>query len=147
MTFTIITDTREKRPYKWDNSIVGTLKTGDYTVQGYESQVAIERKSKADAYGSIGGGRKRFEREFERLSGYEYAVLVIECTYRDFLITPIHSKLNSKVAINTLYSWSIKYGVNIWFADNREYGKKLVYGLLEMFWRIKENEKKRSSDK
>lgn len=143
LDFTIICDTREQKPYKYDNSIIGTLKTGDYSIQNYTDKIAIERKSKVDAYGSIGKGRKRFEREFMRLSEMEYAAVVIECSYRDFLITPIHCQLSSKVAINTLISWQIKYGVHVWFADDRERGKQLIWGILEMWWRIKENERVR----
>ena len=60
--FTIAVDTREQRPYQYPGAQVCTLPTGDYSVVGLKDRVAIERKTKADAYSSLGQGRARFRR-------------------------------------------------------------------------------------
>lgn len=113
------------------------LRSGDYSLFGYENRMAIERKTLSDAYSSIGAGRKRFERELERLSGMDYAAIVIEATLEDFLRAPAFSKMNPKAAVNSLLAWSVKYRVCVFFAGNRRYGKTLTYRLLEKFWKYK----------
>jgi len=81
--FTIAIDTREQAPYYFNNLHAGsdksyrpmeiqtarvTLQQGDYSIVGHESHVAIERKSKADLFGTLSAGRERFQRELERLT-------------------------------------------------------------------------------
>jgi len=49
----IVVDTREQRAYTFPESRVGgvvqaALPAGDYSVQGFETQIAIERKSLSD---------------------------------------------------------------------------------------------------
>jgi len=140
--FIIIVDSREQRPYEFEHSVTSGLPSGDYSILGYEypsgdHSIAIERKSKSDAYGTIGRGRKRFIRELERLSKYDYAAILIESSLQDFLKVPKFSEMNPRSAINSLISWSIRYGVHVWFADNRILGKTLVYRILEKFyWNI-----------
>ena len=46
----IIIDSREQIPYEFEGSQVGTLKSGDYSLDGFQDRVAVERKSKADLY-------------------------------------------------------------------------------------------------
>ena len=83
---TVIVDTREQTPFHFLNidpwPIVpvshATLKTGDYSLRGYESRLTIERKSIGDFLGSISADRDRFEREFERMAEMEFAAVVIE---------------------------------------------------------------------
>ena len=135
MIVIIIIDTREQKPYKLPNSITATLQTGDYSLKGFEDKITIERKTKTDAYGSLGKGRKRFEREFIRLSGFDYAAVIIECSAKNFIIKPKYSRLNPKSAINTLVSWSIRYGVHVWFASDRKIGRFLTYRMLEKYWK------------
>ncbi len=57
----IIIDTREQAPFTFEGyeTKIATLKTGDYSLEGFEDKVAVERKSKADAYGCVGGSRMR----------------------------------------------------------------------------------------
>ena len=73
--FTIIVDTRENLPYLFHGYTCGMkrsgLKTGDYSIEGYESAICIERKSKEDLYsnskfsrnGRIDGCAQAFKRK------------------------------------------------------------------------------------
>ncbi|MBA4389105.1 MAG: hypothetical protein C0404_14125 [Verrucomicrobia bacterium] len=133
----IVIDTREQRPYAFANAVSGTLSSGDYSIQGLEDRVTIERKTKADAYGSLGRGRARFQREFERLALYDYAAVVVEDTVPGFLNRPAHSKMNPKAAICSLLAWSVRYRVPVFFAGDRDHARALTYKLLEMFWRYR----------
>ena len=137
--FVIVTDTREQHPYKFENSITKALKTGDYSVFGLEDKIAVERKTKKDAYISLGVGRVRFEKELVRLSKLDYSAIVIESSLADFLCPPTYTAMNPKAAINSLISWSIKYKVFIFFASDREHARALVYHILQKFWKHRTN--------
>ncbi|MCP4573814.1 MAG: hypothetical protein GY838_15760 [bacterium] len=138
--FTIAIDTREQLPYEFPGAVVKTLSTGDYSLEGLEDQVAIERKTKADAYGSLGQGRARFRREWERLAGLDYAAVVVEDSVPGFLRRPPHSKMNPRSAIGSLLAWSVRYRVPVFFAGDRTHGQALTGKLLEMFWKYRHAE-------
>lgn len=93
--FAIVVDTREQLPYTFDglhtdrsapggrrrivvDRRIATLQQGDYSLVGHESRVAVERKSLADLFGTLGQGRERFQRELLRLAGLDRAAIVVE---------------------------------------------------------------------
>ena len=117
--FVIAIDTREQRPYEFPGAEVCTLPTGDYSIVGLTDRVTIERKSKADAYSSLGHGRARFRRELERLALFDYAAIVVEDTVPGFMKRPPHSKMNPRSAIGSLLAWSVRYRVPVFFAGDR----------------------------
>src|SRR5262245_65799952 len=61
------------------------LATGDYSLAGYQTRLAVERKSLEDLIGTCRerGRRKRFEAELARLDLFEAAHVVIEATWED----------------------------------------------------------------
>ena len=128
-------DTREQKPYRFPRSEMKTLPTGDYSVVGLEDRIAIERKTKEDAYSSLGQGRARFERELQRLSRYDYAAVVIETSLPEFLQAPAFSRMNPKAAANSIIAWSVKYRVCVFFAGDRRHGNALTRQLLEKYLR------------
>lgn len=131
----IVVDTREQQPYAFDGAVVKTLTSGDYSIVGLEDQVAVERKSKADAYSSLGQGRARFRREFERLALLDYAAVVIEDTLAGFLRRPPFTQMNPRSALASLIAWSVRYRVPVYFAGDRAHGRALTQKLLQMYWR------------
>jgi ERCC4-type nuclease len=80
-----VIDTREQCPLDLSplRSVAGTLTTGDYSVQGLETVVAVERKSLGDLLGCIGQYRERFDREVQRLLAYSCRAIVVEATWPD----------------------------------------------------------------
>lgn len=131
----IVIDTREQNPYEFPHAVRGTLKAGDYSLVGCEARVAIERKSLNDAYGSIGGARERFEREWQALSRLEYSAVVIESTLAGFLEPPTHSSMNPRSALLSYLAWHVKYGVPVFFAGDRRHAAALVQRLLGYWWK------------
>ena len=137
----IVIDTREQLPYTFrainppPDTIRKALASGDYSIEGFEDQIAIERKSKVDFYGSVGRGRRRFEAELERLSKFEYAAVVIEAEWRDLLIPPARSRLNKKTITRGIAAWNQRYGVSFYTVPNRAFAERWTYILLERFWR------------
>jgi ERCC4-type nuclease len=142
MNLNIVIDTREQRPYSFKGygctCIRKTLKTGDYSLHGLEGEIVIERKSTADLYGSLSTGRKRFEEEFRRLQFINYPVLLIESSLLNLLNPFTFSKMKPAAVIASITSWSIKYGVFLYFACNRETSEMMVYKILSMYQMNKE---------
>lgn len=81
--FGVVVDTREQKPFEFPSTIpveVRKLDSGDYSVIGYESEIAIERKGEDDFVQSISWELSRFEAELERLEKFKYAAVVVEST-------------------------------------------------------------------
>ena len=130
----IAIDTREQAPYRFAPSEIVTLKTGDYSLVGLEDRVAVERKSKVDAFTSLGRERARFEREVCRLSELEFGAIVVEATLQDLLCPPRFSQMNPRSVVASLLAWSVKYGVPVYFAGDRIHAQATTRCLLTKFW-------------
>lgn len=131
---TIVIDSRERRAYGFQGAVVKGLPAGDYSVLGAEGRVAIERKSKADAFSSLGWGRARFHREVERLARMEYAAIVVEASLHDFLRAPPFSRVSPRSAARSLLAWSVRYRLPVFFVGDRRHGRAVTRYLLERFW-------------
>lgn len=81
----------------------------------------------------IGRGRSRFIKELERMTELKYSAIVIESSLSSFTEPPRFSQLNPKSAFGSLITWSIRYGVHVYFADNRTMGNLLTLRILEKF--------------
>lgn len=88
---TIIEDTREQCPLDFSPytklgiaSKRAKLRTGDYSLEGFEGLFVIERKSLTDAVNTLTHGRKRFVREvYDRMSFATFRALVVEASWAD----------------------------------------------------------------
>ena len=85
--FTVVVDSREQNPLDFGSwpTITKALPTGDYSVAGIETLIAIERKSLSDLVGSFTGGRDRFEREMLRMKSYRCRASFGRMQYRRYL--------------------------------------------------------------
>lgn len=140
MTFTVLVDTREKRPWSFDNLNVkttdATLDMGDYTLAGYENAFAVDRKSLDDLVGSVNPtkGRDRFHRLMKRSTDlYKFAV-VIEAPESAMLNGEYYSKMHPNSVKGTINAWSDAYDVEFIFADSRENAQLVTLNLLTQ-WR------------
>jgi len=91
----IVQDTREKKPLNFTNVkvVVAGLKTGDYSIQGYEDKFCIEHKSIKDLIGTCDHkNRERFGRELARMkSTFDFYAIAISGVARDML--PVCNKI------------------------------------------------------
>lgn len=126
-----LVDTREQRPLFLPglNCERATLATGDYSVQGLEHHIAIERKSLPDLLACCGRERKRFDREIQRLLGYPVRGLVIEASWEDIEAAQWRSKLNSRQVGASLISWMVK-GLPVTMAGNHDRAGGIVASML-----------------
>lgn len=135
--FTAIIDTREKLPYVLKiNGVeipqkVGTLKTGDYSIEGFDGPggVAIERKSVIDLLGCVGKHRARFEREITRLEGMKVKALVVEGSWRLIENGNLMTRVHPNAAVGSLLSW-VSRGIPVLMLENRDRASEYVSRLL-----------------
>jgi hypothetical protein len=113
----------------------------DYTIEGLEEEIQIERKSLEDLYGTLGGRRDDFEAEIARINLCKFAAVVIESGWDEILLNPpSHSRLNPKTVSRTIQSWSICYPNVHWFTlAGRQHAEIFTFRLLEMFWRQRQH--------
>ena len=85
-----LVDTSEKKPWpapKHREMIRGNLQFGDYSIEGYESRVAVERKSLDDLVGSMLSmrpmGWPRFSSRLAEFARLDFACVVVEATDAD----------------------------------------------------------------
>lgn len=79
MDLRIVIDSREQLPYAFGcQTVRKKLEAGDYSVEGFEHLVAVERKSLADFTHTVIHDFHRFAAELDRLAGYEFTAVVVE---------------------------------------------------------------------
>jgi ERCC4-type nuclease len=94
------------------------MKTGDYTVEGMESLLALERKTLHDTVNSTITNRERFIRACERLSAFRWKAILIEATYEDlkspYAVTDnLVSAAHPNAVCGTLDAIEAKFGIPI----------------------------------
>jgi DNA excision repair protein ERCC-4 len=157
--FTVVIDTREQFPFLFNEfradskylrvrqgkriipalhipTTTRTLSTGDYSIEGFESQIAIERKSLSDLYSTLASGRDRFERELLRLSEFRVAHIVVES---DWVATirnpPSRTKLNPKSVFRSINAWEQEFPTIHWqMMGTRSLAEHKTFRILERFW-------------
>ena len=99
--FIVIRDTREKDGWYFKESdycegmVNQKLDTGDYSIQGLEDVLCIERKaSVAEIANNIVDDR--FTRELDRMSEFKYKFLILEFGVEDILSFPVGSDIPKK---------------------------------------------------
>jgi ERCC4-type nuclease len=122
----VLIDTREQTPFyllKNHPNWIGderraTLAIGDYSVEGMEKILALERKSMSDAVTSTTAERGRFIRSCERLAGFQERAILIEASYED-LKTPydhiegLISQAHPNGVCGTLDAIEAKFGIPV----------------------------------
>lgn len=143
----IIQDTREKKGWDFtfarecDGQIIQMLKTGDYTIQGLESKLCVERKrSVSEIAINLGSKWSVFKEELERMKAFEHRYIICEFSIDDILIFPANSsipkwkqkkiKMNGKFMLNRLNSIYENYGINIEYCNN---SIEATHRVLEIF--------------
>jgi ERCC4-type nuclease len=140
--YTIIIDTREQQPWTFDNHITANQKldTGDYSIQGLEHLLAIERKkSVAEIANNI--SEKRFVDVLERLSKIPYKFILLEFSLDDIYNFPIGSdipkklwpklKINPKYLLKYLTEIQINYGIHLVYCGSKENAEKMAESIIK----------------
>lgn len=128
----MVIDTREQLPLELKpfKTIRGTLKTGDYSVIGYEDKISIERKTLQDMIGCCGHGRERFTREMHRMQELEATAIVIEGNWASVDLNQYRGQMTPKQIRGAILGFSLFAKCAVHWADNRQQSDELVTQLL-----------------
>lgn len=130
----IVVDTREQEEYGFDTRRVRVIRralpAGDYSVEGLETAVAVERKSLADFVSTVIHNRARFCRELDRLRGYGSAAVVVEGNLMDVLGGRYRSAAHPNALLGTIAAITIDFGVPVFFCSNRQAAARFVEAYL-----------------
>lgn len=96
--FTIIIDTREQQPWSFEHFTTAhkKLDTGDYSIEGLEHLLAIERKKSVSEFAN-NITESRFRDVIDRMSKMKYSFLLLEFDLSDVLSYPIGSTVPKKM--------------------------------------------------
>lgn len=127
----LLVDTREQSPWYFGDmrTEFTTLTTGDYSVKGLESLVAVERKSIPDLVACCGRERERFERELQRLKAYETRLVVVEGNWVDFENSNYRSQISPESVIASICGW-ISEGIPFVLAGNQTRAARIAARIM-----------------
>jgi len=144
----IIVDSREKNPLYFrqsstvDKVIVKKLNAGDYSIEGYEHIIAIERKSAPDLFGTLGKGHKRFQKELMRAANYDYFVILVECSLTSILNKDFEGAnycgMFGHTVAQICFTLKMKYGIDVIFCNGRNEAVSYVRQIFKSYLKQKE---------
>ena len=150
---TILIDTREKAPFEFSrfpNWIAGEIRqkidAGDYSIQGMEKLLSLERKTLSDLITTVMQQRTRFFKMCEQLAKYRWRALLIEASYED-IKTPYGEEYETMAHPNavsgTLDALEARFGIPVIYTsvDRRLAEEKAASWLSKHFtyWYLEEN--------
>ena len=121
----VLVDTREQQPLplfaNHRNWIAGerrvALKTADYSIEGMENLIGLERKSLADLVDCTVTSRERFLCCCARLGRFRWKAILIEASYEDIKLgwdtDEIHSNVHPNAVCGLLDAVEAKFGIPI----------------------------------
>jgi ERCC4-type nuclease len=134
--FTVIKDTREQDGYFFSafNTCAGMIEqkldTGDYTIQGFEDKICIERKGCVEELAvNLGQKKQAFLNEIERMKVFPHKFLVLEFSLEDLVKFPDETripvknkaslKITGKYMLKCLFEFQLYNDVHILFCGNK----------------------------
>lgn len=145
----IIVDTREKTPWEFEKSTSRKLDTGDYSVEGYEDKICIERKKSVNEI-SRNIVNDAFWREMERMKEIPHRVIICEFSQQDVIQYPRNVsfafrskiKIGGKFIMSRLRKIQDEYGIEIQFCHNSNIAKTYATDwLTEKYERLSNTKK------
>lgn len=136
----ILRDTREQNPWLFANAEIKTLKTGDYTLSGFEDKICIERKGCVEEFSNnLVKDFSRFEKELDRMRVFDHKFIICEFPFGDVVDYPNSckskkareaSRISGKFLIKRISEIQLEYDVNVMFFDDRKSAMQYVDSLL-----------------
>lgn len=124
---------------------------GDYSIEGFIGRCHVERKSMADAHGTIlgwssdgpdYGRRERFEQELANLANCQAAAVVVECSFGELLDNAPEydngkktAACNRKILSRSVIAWTQDYGVPWLFCESRRHAEITTFRWFDRFYR------------
>lgn len=143
--YTIIRDTREK--YGWlypedgacQGTIIDKLDVGDYTIQGLEDYICIERKRTIDEFAQ-NCIQKRWTKCMQRMSEVKHPYIIFEFSWYDVQFYPKTAKapkyIKKRLRVPAAYIRRViktarhEYGIHVLACNDVLKAEKVAYRLL-----------------
>ena len=117
----VLVDTREQTPLdfsRFPNWIAShkrkKLSVGDYSVEGMEDMLIIERKSLSDLITTLMQQRPRFFKQCEKMTQYRWRALFVEATYEDIKsYYGDYTQAHPNAVSGTLDALEAKFGIPV----------------------------------
>lgn len=150
--FTVIIDTREQQPWEFKHYTTANKKldTGDYSIEGLENIVCIERKKSASEFAN-NIVESRFKDVVSRLSQMPHAFLLLEFDLEDLLIYPIGStvpkrlwdkiKISPGFLIKNILDLQVLHNIHVCFCGDSDNAEKLAEFILKKIYYLEKNKK------
>lgn len=173
LPFTVLVDTAEGSPWTFDNILADAdqdyrplvvpweyqslgrfpLSRGDYSIQGFQHRIGIERKSIEDFHSTFlgwqtkfeqsrgrAGHRQRFEKELENLAAMEVGVVIVEANMDQVLdeapaTEHKSAEENRKTLHRSIISFQQTYKVPFSFCSSRRFAETHCLQHMIRFWR------------
>lgn len=140
--FTVIVDTREQQPWTFESYTTANRKldTGDYSIEGLEHLLCIERKKSASEFAN-NIIESRFKDVIMRMSNMKYAFLLLEFNVEDLLIYPVGStvpkkmwdkiKISPAFLIKNIIDLELSHNIKVFFCGDAVNAEKLAEMILK----------------
>jgi ERCC4-type nuclease len=145
--FTIIVDTREQKPWSFENHTIANTKldTGDYSIQGLEDILCIERKRNvAEIANNI--TESRFKDVIGRIKTYKFSFILLEFNIDDVLRYPIGStipkKIWSKIRISPQYimknliDLQVENNIHVIFCGSSSTAEQIALSIMNRVYKM-----------
>lgn len=145
--FTIIVDTREQQPWTFEHYATAhkKLDTGDYSIEGLEHLLCIERKKSASEFAN-NIVESRFKDLIFRMSDIKYCFLLLEFDLEDLLVYPIGSTVPKKMwdkikvgppfLIKNILELQINHNIIVYFCGDAHNAEKMAEYILKKIYYI-----------
>lgn len=140
--FTIIIDTREQQPWPFEHYTTASRKldTGDYSIEGLEDIVCIERKkSVSEVANNL--TESRFIDVVDRMSKFKYAFLLLEFDLAQVLSYPIGStlprrlwdkvKISPAFIVKHILELQLNHNIKVLFCGSSSDAEKMAEYILK----------------
>jgi ERCC4-type nuclease len=137
----IIIDTREQKPWEFPGhtTAVQKLDTGDYSVEGLENILCIERKQNTSEFAK-NIVEKRYDDWTERMSKFKYKFLLLEFSLSDVYSFPRNSgipkyllnktKISPKFLIKKLIELATIHDIHVLFCESSNTASKFAETIM-----------------
>ncbi len=131
---TIVIDTREQEYYSFDPRLAATvrraLSAGDYSIDGLENTVAVERKSLDDFVSTVIHSRARFRKELRKLAEYRAACVVVEAGLLEVMLHRYRGDAHPNAVLGSALSIILDFRIPVFFCSSRQAACQFVQAYL-----------------
>jgi ERCC4-type nuclease len=118
------------------------LDTGDYSIEGLEDKLCIERKASVVEFANnIGHDTVRFAKEIERMKSFPFRFIILEFSLSDLMDFPERSgipeddwgklKITNKFMLRKIMEFQMHDDIHVMFCDSKKNAKWAVLSIIK----------------